>query len=217
MTEDKYGLVSWNEDVSPRGNSNRSRDEFMRLQSGSNRIRLVTKPFQYWIHKWKEAGDKGFGDKVYCSKFNGSCPLCEKEDRAKKRWFAGIIDRTNGTYKVLDMGLAIYQQIQTYSRDEDWGDPGTYDLDVVVDKNGGATGYYKVVPKPKTPLTDADVEIKQKVDLDSLKKRCKPPTPEEVNQRLARIRSRNGNNVQETAVEETGDQYTFPPAAVSSA
>ena len=227
---DKFGLVSWDENVET-GNQNRKRDDYMRLQSGSNRLRLVTKPFQYWVHKWKEEGMQGFGEKVYCSKFHGSCPCCDAEDndsgrtKPKRRWFTGVIDRKTGTYKILDMGVAIYQKVQGYSRDEDWGDPSQYDVDIVVNKQGGATGYYNVIAKPKTPLSDADVEIKQNVDLESLKRKCLPPSTEAVEKRLAGIRAKISGKpaveeadvpeAEETLKEESGDMV-FPPADAQS-
>lgn len=219
---EKFGLVSWEEEVStPKQSNFGKRDEFMRLQAGSNRVRVMTKPFQYWIHKWKEEGDRGFGDKVYCSKFHGSCPLCSKGDKPKKRWYVGVIDRATGTYKVLDIGVAIYQKLQGYNRDDDWGDPTTYDVNIEVDKQGGATGYYNVIPKPKSGLSDADIEIKQNMDLESLKKRCSPPTPEEVEKRLEKIRSRsNGASKVEAPdadVADDSDDLLFPPADQQSA
>ena len=137
-----------------------------------------------------------------------------------------MIDRKTGTYKILDMGVAIYQKVQGYSRDEDWGDPSQYDVDIVVDKNGGATGYYNVIAKPKKPLSDEDVEIKQNVDLESLKRKCLPPSVEAVNKRLAGIRAKiTGRPVAEepevpeateTLKEESGDMV-FPPADAQSA
>lgn len=212
---DKFGLVSWDEDVNTGGNQNRKRDEYMRLQSGSNRVRFLTKPFQYWVHKWKEEGMQGFGEKVYCSKFHGACACCDADDKPKRRWYVGMIDRKTGTYKVLDIGVAIYQKIQGYSRDEDWGDPSQYDVDIVVDKNGGATGYYNVIPKPKTQMSDEDINLKQDVDLEALKRRCLPPTPEGVDKRLAGIRAKINGKVAPPEPEEAfGDdgEVRFPSA-----
>jgi len=226
---ESYGLVGWDENVNSNGGGDRKRDEFMRLLPGSNRIRLLTKPFQYWVHKWKEDGMQGFGEKVYCSSFKGSCACCDAGDKKKRRWFAGIIDRKTGTYKVLDMGVAIYQKVQDYSRDtEDWGDPSQYDVDVVVNKQGGATGYYSVIPKPKKPLTNEDVEIKQNIDLESLKAKCDPPTPEAVLKRLAGIRAKitgrpvpqedDSTDDSEDSEDnsEEGVDMVFPPADAQS-
>ena len=56
---ENFGLVTWDQvEFKTRGTDNQKRDEFLRLQNGSNTVRLVTKPYQYSFHKWKEEGDK---------------------------------------------------------------------------------------------------------------------------------------------------------------
>ncbi len=212
---DNFGLVGWDEvEFNNRGGvDNRKRDEFIRLQSGSNVVRLVTKPYQYIIHKWKEEGDKGYGDKIKCSMFHGSCPLCEKGDRPKQRWYVGLIDRKTQSYKILDMSPAIFQAVQKLNRNENWGDPGTYDIDITVDKNAGATGYYTVMPCGKSPLSDRDVEIKQGVDHDSLKRRCKPPTAEDVVRIMEAIRKKKqgqSQTVEEAQAAPAADETPAP-------
>ncbi|KKM56174.1 hypothetical protein LCGC14_1552000 [marine sediment metagenome] len=216
MSTENFGMVSWDQvEFMNRGSDNRKRDKFIRLQSGSNVVRLVTKPFQYVIHKWKEEGDKGYGDKVMCSMFHGSCPLCEKGDRPKQRWYIGLIDRKTQSYNILDMSPLIFQAVQKLNRNENWGDPGTYDIDIVVDKDAGATGYYTVMPLPKTKLSDKDVEVKTgEVDLDSLKKRCNPPEPGEVVRQMGVIRQKKRGRNQETV--ETA-QAAPAPTPVSAA
>ena len=231
-----FGLVTWEQvEFSSYGaGSNQKRDEFIRLQSGSNVVRIITKPYQYIVHKWKEEGDKGYGDKVRCSMFHGSCPLCEQGDIPKPRWYIGVIDRKTQSAKILDMSSAIFQAIQKLNRQEAWGDPGTYDIDITVDKNAGATGYYTVMPMPKTALTDSDLEVKMNFDSEALKGRCTPPKPEEVVRIMGIIRKRKNkgssqileqekvesqtDSVQETVSESshtTDDgQYTFKPVNV---
>ena len=61
-----------------------------------------------------------------------------------------------------------------------YGDPSKYDIDVVVNPNGGPTDYYKVVGLPKEPLSPEDQVIRDKVDLEDLKRRVHPPTVEKV-------------------------------------
>jgi hypothetical protein len=165
-----------------------SKDLFLRLQEGSNELRLVTSPFQYLVHKYKKEGDSGYGQKVGCSIIHGSCPLCELNDKAKPRWFYGVVDRKTGLYKILDVSFAVFSQIRKLARNtQRWGDPTKYDIDVVVDKNGGATGYYSVQPISKEPLSATDQQIKDNADLDDLKRRCTPPTAENVQKRMDRI------------------------------
>jgi hypothetical protein len=148
----------------------------------------VTAPFQYLVHKYKKDGDPGFGQKVGCSALHGSCQLCALGDKAKPRWFYGVISRKTGTYKVLDISFAVFSQIRKLARNTArWGEPTKYDIDVVVDKNGGATGYYSVQPISKEPLSAADQQIKDDADLDDLKRRCTPPTVEQMQRRIDKI------------------------------
>lgn len=186
-----FGEVSWNDDVyggSDGKKNTNAKDLFLRLEEGSNELRLITQPFQYLVHKYKKEGDPGFGQKVSCSQMHGSCPLCAVGDKAKPRWLLGVISRKTGTYKILDISFAVFSQIRKLARNtQRWGEPTKYDIDIVVDKNGGATGYYSVQPISKEPLSAADQKIKDDADLDDLKRRSTPLTVEMVQKRLDKI------------------------------
>ena len=115
-----FGEVSWSDDVFP-GDDKRqanSKDLFLRLEEGSNEMRLITAPFQMLVHKVKKDAEnpKDFGQKVYCSAVHGSCPCCETGDKAKPRWLIGVISRKTGTYKILDVSFAVFSQIRKYAR-----------------------------------------------------------------------------------------------------
>jgi len=185
-----FGEVSWNDDVyggSDKKQTN-SKDLFLRLEEGSNELRLITQPFQYLVHKHKKEGDPGFGQKVSCSAMHGTCPLCTAGDKAKPRWLLGVISRKSGTYKILDISFAVFSQVRKLARNtQRWGDPTKYDMDVVVDKQGGATGYYSVQPISKEPLSAADQKIKDDIDFDDLKRRVTPPTADIVQKRIDKI------------------------------
>ncbi len=186
-----FGEISWNDDEfggDKKGTN--AKDLFLRLDEGSNEMRLITQPFQYLVHKYKKEPNnpKDFGQKVYCSSIHGSCPLCSAGDKAKTRWLLGVISRKTGTYKVLDVSYAVFSQIRKLARNtQRWGDPTKYDIDIVVDKNGGPTGYYSVQPISKEPLSAADQQIKDNADLDDLKRRVTPPTPDLVQKRIDKI------------------------------
>src|SRR5574337_562714 len=184
-----FGEVDWNSDVFPGDNKQKgnSKDLFLRLDEGANEIRLLTQPFQYLVHKYKKPGDNGFGQKVQCSAVHGSCPLCAEGDKAKPRWLLGVISRKDGTYKILDISFAVFSQIRKYNKNPRFGDPTKYDINVEVDKNGGATGYYSVQALPKEPLSAADQVIKDNIDFDDLKRRVTPPTPDKVQGRIDKI------------------------------
>lgn len=224
MANVKYGLTSWDDVVLGGNNQSREnrKDKWLRLNKGSNVVRIVTLPHEYLTHNFKEEGDKGFGTKIKCSKFHGSCPICDmvsderKELRAKRRWFVEVIDRKTQTLKTLDISSAIFGPIQKYSRMEVWGSPFKYDIDIQVDPSAGPQGYYTVAPLPHSPLSPADLEMKDSVNLDELKRLTTPPTPEEVRAMMNRYLEKNGGKAQmkngkaAVAMEDEGE-YSFPP------
>lgn len=200
-----FGEVNWNDDVfGGQDKKSNSKDLFLRLDEGSNELRLITQPFQYLVHKYKKDDNDKFGQKVYCAAVNGNCPLCATGDKAKPRWLLGVISRKTGTYKILDISFAVFSQIRKLAKNtQRWGDPTKYDVDIVVDKNGGATGYYSVQPISKEPLSAADQKIKDDVDLDDLKRRVTPPTADMVQKRLDKINGVEGASTSEVAKTAT--------------
>lgn len=186
-----FGEVSWSDDVFGGDKKNLNvKDLFLRLDEGSNELRIVTAPYQYLVHKIKKEPNnpKDFGQKVSCSAVHGSCPACDSGDKAKPRWLLGVISRKTGTYKILDVSFAVFSQIRKYARNTArWGDPTKYDIDIVVDKNGSPMSYYSVQAISKEPLSAADQVIKDSVDYDDLKRRVTPLTPDQVEKRIAKI------------------------------
>jgi hypothetical protein len=221
MSTQSYGLTEW-ENVEIKSGQNR-RDQFLRLQGGSNIVRVLTKPHEYLMHRYKvNENDAGFGEKVMSSLAHGRDALVDKGMKPKKRWLVGVIDRKTQGYKILDMSVSVFKSVQELVKDDDWGDPSQYDIDIKVDKNGGATGYYTVMPKQPKPLSAADLEIKSQVDLDDLKRRCTPPTPEEMEERIRQIhaRSEEGNATssdQNNNNNDDDDDLDFPAVEGSDA
>jgi hypothetical protein len=182
----QHGEVAWDA-VSLIGNKKDTKDTFLRLvKNSSNVVRIITAPHQYMVHKYKKEGDPGFGDKIMCSAFHGSCPLCATGDSPKRRWFIGVIDRKTNSYKILDMSVSIFKGVQALATDIDWGNPVNYDVDIYV--NGGdPSSYYQLKPKPAKPLSAADIVLKDSADIEELKRRSSPPTPDKVMERMQKI------------------------------
>jgi hypothetical protein len=198
-TKNAFGSVSWDSDTSngfkPRENT---KDLYMRLEQGPNVVRVLTKPHQYTCHQWKvNPADPGFGNRVGSSRYFGADILEDKYgSKPKTRWLLYVIDRKTASVKLLDISRTIFESIKELNKDQDdWGDPTTYDINISVDKNGGASGYYKVTPKSKKPLSPADLELKQSMDLDLLKFKTQPPTVEQMNARVAALIAKSPNGL----------------------
>lgn len=188
----KFGEVSWNDEVQV-GNGDRKnvKDLFMKLEKGSNIVRIITTPHLYMQHRWKPEGDPAsYGYRVMCSAVHGSCPICSMggdDSKAKRRWLLGVIDRKTNSYKILDVSVMVFKAVQGLVKDEDWGNPDKYDIDIKVDQTAGPAGYYTVNPKPHKPLTATDLSLKDNADLEELKRRVSPPTPDKVQERLDKL------------------------------
>ena len=225
----RFGATSWDEVEihEPKKQRTNSKDLFMKLAEGPNVIRIITKPHEYLVHNFKvDPKDPGFGDKINSSLAHGRDPLTEApyNSKPKRRWLVGIIDRRTGGYRILDMSSSVFRGIQELVRDSDWGDPSQFDISVNVKKDAGPAGYYTVVPKSKRPLSASDLQIKQQVDVEDLKRRCTPPTPEEVQKRLdfilsKRNKTNGGSSTTETSSTDhssgsvdmsDSDEFDFP-------
>lgn len=228
-----YGLVEWDQVEVKTGNLNK-KDQFLRLQAGSNVVRILTKPHEYLSHRYKSnEKDPGFGEKVMSSLPHGRDVIVDRGGkRPTKRWLVGVIDRKTQSYKILDLSSSVFKSIQNLTKDEDWGNPTKYDVDIKVDKNGGATGYYAVMPKQPKPLSVDDLALSEQVDLEDLKRRCTPPTPEQMEERVRQIDEKSAaargeivatNSVAASVAADTAstddgdDDFDFPAAAGSDA
>jgi hypothetical protein len=208
----KYGLTSWDEvEIKQNSFQKSGPDQYMRLENGDNLVRCVTKPHQYLVHTYKEDGDPGFGEKIYCSQFHKSCPLCEEGNKPKRRWFVGVIDRKTQTYKILDMSVTVFKTIQEYSRDEDYGSPEKFDINIKVDKAAPAAGYYTVIAKPPKAMSANDLSIKEEINPEDLMKKCTPPTPEKVVERLAAYRAKVEAKLEGKAASRPANKVASKP------
>lgn len=185
----EYGFTNWDSLPKKKG-----KDDFLTLKNGSNKMRLVTKPALYWVHKYKPTDDDpGYGEKVYCSYREGdsTCPLCDEGYKRYLRCYIGVIDRSSDSYKLVDLTENVMTDIKTLANDDEWGDPSRYDIDIVVNKAAQGQGYYTVIPKPHKALTDNDKRIiAECVDLDAIKARVEASTHEKVLKRIEFIKKK---------------------------
>jgi len=179
MPEYKYGELSdWNDADVKGGN------DFMRLQEGDNRVRVFTKPYQFYVCWVKDT--TGANRKVKSAVKN--CPLVKRGEKIQARWLLGVLDRrAGGKAKILEISSQIMTGIRTLVNDPDWGNPTGYDINI----ERGAPGknpLYHVISKPHQPLSDEDkAAIEQFLKNTDLVTMTAPPTPEEVGERLAEI------------------------------
>lgn len=177
--EYKYGEIEdWN-DVDVKNGS-----AYMKLEQGNNVVRIITQPYVFTVCWIKDP--QGVPRKVR-SALVPTCPLIKRGEKLQKRWFVGVINRRTGKAEILEISSQIISALKDLASDPDWGNPKGYDVDV---KRGtpGSQPLYRVVAKPQKPLTDDEKALAERfIKETDFIKMTKPPTPEEVAERLAAI------------------------------
>lgn len=191
----KFGLTTWDEPVFTPGQKRQPRKTFSdripyaKLQggkdgkSGNNVYRIITGLHRFIKVSVKKEGEKGLGQQVRVSSNLKEDPAIKLGFKPQDRFLVGVIERATSEVKLLEFGSQIHKQIKSFNDDVEYGDPQGYDVNIKKDENAGASGYYTVVPRPKTPLSDADLKLKESVQENleaTLIRLSAPNTPEKV-------------------------------------
>lgn len=175
--EVRYGeLTSWDD-----GDVTASSNDFLNLQEGENRVRVFTNPYQFYVAWVKDTS--GANRKIRGAAKN--CPLVKRGFDVKPRWFIGVLDRKSGQPKILEISSQAYKGIRNYNASEEWGDIREYDVDVHRNPKGSQP-LYEIMPCKPKPLTDEEKALierfNERVDIAKF---TQPPTPQEVEEKLA--------------------------------
>lgn len=173
----EFGEVDWN---SGDAGSGGSKAQFMKLEQGVSTVRILGNPHQFYIH-WLVLPDG--------SKRKINSPIAEPqllkqlEDMdfgRKPRWLLKVLDRSDNTFKLLEIGSQIYNGIRSLYNNPKWGKVTQYDIDILKGKPG-TNPLYSVQPNPKEELPASlkkeFMEFNESINLDAL---TKPADPAEV-------------------------------------
>lgn len=147
---------------------------FLRLKEGNNILRIITMPATYWQIKFLDGKSK-FGTRVNCSdkvlnkETAHECPTVQAGYKPKPRYIVGVLDRSDkeNPVKLYDMSVAVYNELHIFNEDSAYGDPQGYDINVKFDPDSGSPQtFYKVLPRPASPLSEADVEAISAIGVD---------------------------------------------------
>lgn len=129
----------------PQGTGN-----YMKLQSGENKFRILSKPIIGWLD-WKDNKPHRFRMKERPEKPMGDKPI--------RHFWAFIVWNYNAeAIQILEITQATIQKaLQDLTRNEDWGAPYEYDIKITR-KGEDLKTEYSVMPCPKKPLSE---EIKK--------------------------------------------------------
>lgn len=178
------GEVEWGTAAVSGGNGKDRVSDFMQLEQGDNKGRILSNPQQFAVH-WvvDETGKKR---KVNCA--TTGCPVClrgQDGDKAQPRWLIKFYNRKENKVQLLEITSQVVNGVKDLVEDPEWGPVTDYDVNV---KRGtpGSQPLYKVVPGRRAPLTTEEKQALAEFDsrVTSFDKFIKPPTPEAVSEKL---------------------------------
>ena len=182
--------------------------DFVNLEEGSNALRCITSPYQFYVVWTTDAT----GQKRKFKSALKDCPLVQRGEKAQARWYVGVLSRKTGQPGIVEIGPQVFKQIVALSKKPKWGDPRGYDVDIVRQPKGSQP-LYVVSPEPKEPLSDDEKGmLKEFLSRIDLVKMTEPPTPEEILEKLGELPgSRSTPKTEEvaTASASAGDDDDF--------
>lgn len=193
MSKITIGEVKWDEVEVPGQQSLKS--DFMTLDVGDNKGRVLSNPQQFAVH-WI-VDDLGKKRRVNCA--TTGCPVClrgQDGDKPTARWLIKFLNRKEGRVQLLEISSQVLGGIKTLVDDkENWGPCSEYDVNIKRG-NPGAQPLYTVIPGRRAPLTvDEKRMLSEFNDRVDISKFITPPTPEVVAEKLGWSTEDSGKNV----------------------
>jgi len=208
MSNIVFGEIDWNDgDIK---NPQAAKTEYMRLSQGQNKIRVMGNPIQFYVH-WVQTQD-GSKRKIV-SPISSPELVRQLEDSGFKRqpkWLIKVLDRSDDTFKLLEVGSQIYNGIRALYNDSSWGKVTSYDITINRGPKG-AQPLYGVTPNPKTKipteLKDRFVEFNNNVDIE---RAIKPTEAEAVCEIMGWNKSRYVNPTTQNMTDgDDDDDFDF--------
>jgi hypothetical protein len=169
----KLGEVSWDEVEVKQGNgsgSGNGESIFLNMkEEGKYRMRIASKPHQYYCHWVKTKSGK---NRKVNATLDGTDPVCLKENKGPQlKWLFKVLFRDpvkkTTSLKILDAGSQVMAQIKTLHEDkENFGNISKYDILVIKGPKNSKSPTYTVqaLGSEKAPQALTPEEIKMVKD-----------------------------------------------------
>ncbi len=149
--------------------SPKSSNNYMKLQDGENRIRILSKPILGW-EDWQDKKPIRFrlDEKPMKS--------IDPEKKIKHFWAFIVWNYNENQIQILQITqVGIQRSIENFDKDADWGAPYAYDIKIMR-KGEGVNTEYAVNPVPHKPVDPAIEQafIDRPCKLDALFLNCDP-------------------------------------------
>jgi len=212
----EVGPIGWDdiEVKTKNGGGGNGESLFLNMkQEGKYRMRVVSKPYQYYCHWVKTKSNKA--RKVNAT-LDGTDPVCIQENKGPQlKWLIKVLfrdpEKKTTVLKILDAGSQIMAQIKSLHEDkENFGDITKYDIIITKGPKNSKQPTYLVqaLGSEKNPQSFTSEEVKmvkessnsQSDKFVDVEKMCQPWTAERI---LAVINEESPEKPQSSPKEET--------------
>ncbi len=187
-TTNSASVINWTDPTPEK--SERKPIPYLKKEDGDNIMRVVTPAVKWRAHSMRKdptlPEEEDFKKQnlkdVHCSGVYtwinkvltyqpGTCPCCDLEliERGKpktgERYAFGVLStkQNQTSYKINQCSWSEFDSIKKFSLNPDYGDPSTYELNLMRSKNKGKT-VTTIMPRPKRPMNASEQAI---VDSDA--------------------------------------------------
>jgi len=128
--------------------------EWLKLQDGDNKLRIVSDFEAFGNHYIRETGDAGI-----CIGKEKGCRFCAVGDKPKVNYLCWVIDRKDSKVKLFKFGYSVYEQLVNMAQSDEWGFISeVMPYDITIKKTGSnLSTKYQVMGSPKIlPITEEE-------------------------------------------------------------
>jgi len=161
--------------------------KFFMMEEGTSVVRVLPSPEGDENEFYTETAIHRIDDRNHhCPRVKGQdCPVCDlyyrlwkmdadsahdvaRQIKPRKRYYMNVVDRRDGSVKILSVGMKLFGKILDCFFDEDYGDitdlKKGWDFKVVKDTQGQWPNYDKSSPKPKSTSAGTPKEMSEWMD-----------------------------------------------------
>lgn len=181
----KYESIQKAQGAGSGGGNDEFLKKFLMVEDGTTLIRVLPSPEGSKSEFYSETAIHRINEKNYhCPRIKGQdCPVCDlyyrlwkiegpmkdeaqslaRQIKPRKRYYMNVIDRRDGSVKILSTGMKLFGKILDCFFDEDFGDITNlktgWDFKIVKDAQGQWPSYEKSAPKPHASAAGTDREV----------------------------------------------------------
>ena len=180
MSKITFGEIDWNSAEVGGSAKPMGKDLFMRTKEGKNVIRVMGNLIQFYVH-WVDLPTGG--KKKFVCPIESPALVSRLEDSGFKRqrkWLIKVLDRSDDSFKVMEVGTQVYRGVKALADDPNWGKVSGFDITITRGPKG-SNPLYAVTPNPHKALDgkyrDMFSEFNANLDIERL---IKPADPSDV-------------------------------------